>query len=316
MWHARAASTEAARSTSRVKLCSMSRALAVATACLLTLWWSTARADSLDASVSQLGATNSYKSRLAAALSLSKSHDARAVIALADAVEHDDDPTIRRVAALALGKMIDVRTAADARELALEALDHAASGDRDHKVRDTAKESLSGLSGLRKTPTKGSAKGPSVFVNIDTAVDQTQAKSVASDAAARLTTIVRRRVETTGYATSWPGGLPTQAQLTSSRSRAFIVASTVKKIQITHKTNQAEVGCTVTIRVAPWEGSDGGEKWEANKAASASGSAKAMTGTKDKDIQGGVRDCIEAVTEDVTTRQVVPFLKRLATAGS
>jgi hypothetical protein len=30
----------------------------------------------------------------------------------------------------------------------------------------------------------------------------------------------------------------------------------------------------------------------------------------------GVRDCVEAVAEDVTARQVVPFLKRLARAGS
>jgi hypothetical protein len=29
-----------------------------------------------------------------------------------------------------------------------------------------------------------------------------------------------------------------------------------------------------------------------------------------------VRDCIEAVAEDVTSRQVVPFLKRIAAAGS
>ena len=76
------------------------------------------------------------------------------------------------------------------------------------------------------------------------------------------------------------------------------------------------MSCKVEIRVAPWTGTDGGEKWEANKAASASGSAKAMTGNSDREIAGGVRDCLEAVAEDVTTRQVMPFLKRLANAGS
>jgi hypothetical protein len=29
-----------------------------------------------------------------------------------------------------------------------------------------------------------------------------------------------------------------------------------------------------------------------------------------------VRDCLEAVAEDVTDRQVVPFLRRLAQSGS
>ena len=72
------------------------------------------------------------------------------------------------------------------------------------------------------------------------------------------------------------------------------------------------IACTVAIRIAPWGGRDGGERWEANRAASASGSAKATTSNRDRDIKSGVRDCVEAVTEDVTSRQVVPFLKRLA----
>ena len=36
-----------------------------------------------------------------------------------------------------------------------------------------------------------------------------------------------------------------------------------------------------------------------------------MTGNSERDIQGGVRDCLEAVSEDVTSRQVLPFLKHL-----
>ena len=76
------------------------------------------------------------------------------------------------------------------------------------------------------------------------------------------------------------------------------------------------MSCKLEIRVAPWSGTDGGEKWEANKAASASGSAKAMTGNTERDITTGMRDCLEAVAEDVTTRQIMPFLKHLATTGS
>ena len=40
-----------------------------------------------------------------------------------------------------------------------------------------------------------------------------------------------------------------------------------------------------------------------------------MTGNSDREVSGGVRDCLEAVAEDVAARQVVPFLKRLAQAG-
>ena len=68
--------------------------------------------------------------------------------------------------------------------------------------------------------------------------------------------------------------------------------------------------------MAPWSGKDGGEKWEASKAAQAQGSAKATTGSSDRDIKSGMRDCLEAVAEDITSRQILPFLKRLVVAGT
>jgi hypothetical protein len=289
------------------------RALAVVTAWLLM--GGAARADTLETNIGQMK-DSSYKVRLAALLALSKSHDPRAVIVIADALRKDDEPTIRRVAALALGKMIDARTADDARELGLDALAEAAAGDADLKVRATAERAQQDLSGLRrkkKDPDNRPDK-PGVFVNIDSTTDLS--KVAPSDAGERLARIVRKSVERTGYATSWPGGLPTQTELATSHSRAFIVASTVRKIEFSKVSRQTQISCKVEIRVAPWSGTDGGEKWEANKAASASGSAKAMTGNSDREIAGGVRDCLEAVAEDVTTRQIMPFLKRLATAGS
>ncbi len=266
----------------------------------------------MDTGVRQLAHDNAYKVRLAAALSLSKSKEPRAVIALAGALRNDEEATIRRISALALEKMIDARTAEDARELGLGALENAAQNDGDTKVRETALRALKSLSGLRRK--KRTANAPAVFVNIDTTTDQSN--KLPSNASARLTRIVKSNVERIGIATSWPGGLPTNADLTSNGARAYIVASTVKKVDITKAGSQTEIACTVVLRVAPWEGTDGGERWEANRAASASGSAKATTSNRDRDIQSGVRDCVEAVAEDVTSRQVVPFLKRLAQAGS
>ena len=303
------------------------RAPAVVTACLLGLLCSRASADAIDTSVRDLsgGAGAAYKIRLAAALALSKSHDGRAVIAISGALEHDDDATIRRVAALALVKMVDEHTEPDALELALAALQSSAATDPDAKVRDAAERTAKMVAGYAAQKKKqaaaaaapgprGSSKpggnNPTVFVNVDTVTDQT--KKLVGDSASRLGTIVRQGVERTGYATSWPGGLPTQAELGSAR--AFIVASTVKTLEITKSGRQTQIACTVAIRVAPWGGKDGGERWEANKAASASGSAKATTGNGTKEVDAGVRDCIEAVGEDVTSRQVVPFLKKLATA--
>jgi hypothetical protein len=287
----------------------MWRLLAVIAACVL--FARVAAADTVDRNVGQLQSSSaSYKVRLAAALALSKSKDPRAIIALASALGNDTDGTVRRVAALALEKMIDERTPDDAKELGIDALNQASTLDKDPKVRATAEVSLKSLSAFRKRKSSGGNKPP-VFVNVDPTIDQS--KRLSKDAGERINKIVKTNVERTGYATSWPGGaLPTQAELSSSRSRAFIVASTVKKVDITKSGTQTQIACTVTVRVAPWQGKDGGEKWEANKAASASGSAKATTGNREREIEGGVRDCIEAVAEDVTSRQVVPFLKRVA----
>jgi hypothetical protein len=298
------------------------RVLAVVTALLLLV--GAARADTIDTNIHQLK-ESSYKVRLAAVLALSKSHDPRAVIALADALASpllkDDEPTIRRAAALALGKMIDARTADHALGPGLDALADAAINDSDLKVRATALRAEQDLAGLRRKkkdpvsePRTDHSDKPGVFVNVDSATDQS--KVAPSDIGERLARIVKKTVERTGYATSWPGPLPTQTELASSHSRAFIVASTVKKIEFSKVSRLTQISCKVEIRVAPWSGVDGGEKWEANKAASASGSAKATTGNSDREIAGGVRDCLEAVAEDVTSRQILPFLKRLATSGS
>jgi len=292
------------------------RALAVVAASLL-LCRGVAWADTIDSNIRHM-ADSSYKVRLAAALALSKSRDPRAVIALAGALTRDDHPTVRRVAALALDKMLDDSTAEPARELGLEAVAHAAAGDRDPQVRDTALRVQQDLVGLRRKkreprPDTRSDK-PEVFVNIDNATDQS--KIAPRDATERLGRIVRRSIEHSGYATRWPGGLPTQIELTTNHARAFIVASTVRKIEISKLSHGTQVSCKLDIRIAPWSGTDGGEKWEANKAASASGSAKATTGSSEREIASGIHDCLEAVAEDVTTRQVLPFLKRLAASGS
>jgi hypothetical protein len=298
----------------------MSRAHAVLTACSVAVWVlcspTVSRADAIDQNVHELAdSSSSHKVRLAAALALSKSRDARAVLAIADALDKDEDATVRRVSALALEKMIDARTPEDALELGVAALEKAARTDGDTKVRETARKSLRAIGPLKKTHTELApahverGDKPEVLVHIDLAIDQSQ--KAPSDGPERVMRVVKKQVERTGYVTTWPGGLPTEHDLELSRSRAYIVASTVKRVDISRAGHQTQIACTVAIRVAPWAGKDGGEKWEANKAASASGSAKAMTGNSERDIQGGVRDCLEAVSEDVTSRQVVPFLKHL-----
>jgi hypothetical protein len=274
-----------------------------------------ARADEVDDQVGRLRRGGTYKIRLGAALTLSRSTDPRAIVALALSLERDSEKTIRKVAALALGRMIDESTPATARLSAVEALKFAAKKDRDAKVRDAATKALASLpppkSGPASPTTAPIGDAPPVFVNVDTSVDLTKR---AATATAPLTRRVKGAVKQRGYAVEWPGGaLPTKQELTANGSTGFIVGATVKTVDIRPLSSKTEIACTVAIRVAPWSGKDGLEQWEANRAASASGSAKAVTGSRDRDVDAGIRDCVEAVAEEITTRQVVPFIKRLST---
>jgi len=297
-------------SPTRVRLpwMSRSRTLAVAAACLMVCA-RLAAADAIDANVRQL-AVGSDRVRLAAAAALAQSPDPRAVTALAAALVRDSEVSIRKVSALALETIVDARTPPKARDLALDALDQAAKSDPDPRVRQSAARAVKALAKLRPKTPRGPV--PPVFVNVDATVDHS--KRLPGDAGARLTQMLKESVERTGYATSWPGGLPTSAELASTQSRAFIVAGTVMKLDITKVGARTQIACTVAVRVAPWTGKDGGERWEANRAASASGSATATAGSRDRDVQRALRDCVETVAESVTSRQVLPFLKQVASA--
>ena len=98
--------------------CVMSRALAVVTACSCVVLCAARGARRHDRSERPRARGQQHELQGAArrrARAVEVASDARAVIALADALDKDDDATIRRVAALALEKMIDAHTPDDAR---------------------------------------------------------------------------------------------------------------------------------------------------------------------------------------------------------
>lgn len=267
-----------------------------------------ASADVVDDEAKQLASAPGYKRRLAAVLALSKSHDARAVRALAEALRKDKEVQIRRVAALALGKATDATTPIAAREVAQAALT-TATKDKDDKTRDIAGRSLEKVSALARPAPVGDA--PSVYVHLGDGVDLSS--KAPRDALGKLVRSVRATVarRAPGVATEWPGQPPTAKQLEASGARAFLVAPTISALVVEKKGNRAEVACTVSVRIAPWGGTDGSEKWSAQRAASASGSGKAITSGDAASIASGMRDCVLAVGEEVTASQVVPFLRKL-----
>ncbi len=264
-----------------------------------------ASADAIDVTIKELNSSN-YKSRLSAALALAKSSDARAVMALINVLQSDQDSALRRVAAIALGRGVDGLPEATVEKV--RAALTTATKDANTKVRDSAIAALQSMPAA--TPVSSKGKPPAVFVHIDRVGDDSKQASAAS--ITLVSKNVRRALEDNGFATVWPGGAPSKAELVASRAHAFIVVSTVKKIVVKKKSRQAEVTCTVAIRVSPWTGSDGNEVWEANKSASASGSAKTTTSNSTTEIAAGMQDCLDTLADDITRRQVTPFLRKIA----
>ena len=227
-------------------------------------------------------------------------------MALINVLQSDQDSALRRVAAIALGRGVDGLPEATVEKV--RAALTTATKDANTKVRDSAIAALQSMPAAAPASSKG--KPPAVFVHIDRVGDDSKQASAAS--ITLVSKNVRRAIEDNGFITVWPGGAPSKAELVASRAHAFIVVSTVKKIVVKKKSRQAEVTCTVAIRVSPWTGSDGNEVWEANKSASASGSAKTTTSNSTTEIAAGMQDCLDTLADDITRRQVTPFLRKIA----
>ena len=274
------------------------RAVLLAIGCALVAAPPSAHADAVDDQVSELRRGRKSKVRLAALLALTSSRDPRALPALCVSMATDADAGLRLVAVKSVAKALATTTAAKARTDALAAL-RTASADRDRAVRAAATAALTVVA------------GPGLLIHVDGATDQTKRGATAL---ATITKAVRGAIGKPGYVTAWPGGVPTSAQLTARGARAFIVGSSVTAVSVKKTATGNNVGCTVQVRVAPWEGRDvtGGERWVADQAATATGSATIVAGASARAVDIAIGDCTIAVAEELAARKIVPFLRKAA----
>ena len=276
-------------------------------------------ADKIDDSSSQLRGSRDYKIRLSAALFLAKQQgDRRAVKALARALMVDSESTVRRVAALSLGTLLTPGLPADARKVGLKALEQSSETDGDRRVRGSAGSALlRARSQLGEVASGGGGGGGGgghgrLFVHVGKPNDLT--RKLPSGSVEMVQAAVRGalRRNAPDYQMS-SGSPPTRSELASRRLRGFYVGAAVAKVAIESNGNSTEVRCTVSLRVSPWSGRDGNERLVANESATASGSGRIQTSASDS--TRAAADCAVAVSEELTARQVVPFLRRVAAAN-
>ena len=288
-------------------------AIAIAGALVLATSVAQARPDELARTIHELATSDSFKLRLSDALALDKANDPRAIVALANALQRDSSPAIRRVAAVRLSHIDVTSTADDTVQAARSALIAAKTNDSDRQVRLTAGKSLGAIdlaiANANAPAARNEPHPANAFVYVDDALDKSKQ---AGDATQTLTKIVRSTVKRRGFATEWPGGTPTGSELAAAGARAYLVSASITDIKIVPVHHSVEVHCTVALRMSPWTGKDSGERWSAGKSATATGSAKALVNKNA--VGSGIVDCVEAIAEQLVERQVAPFITQLENA--
>jgi hypothetical protein len=280
--------------------------------------------DSIDDGIEELERSGDYKVRLSAAVRLAKTSDPRATAAMVRVLEGESSKTMRRLAALSLATMVDGDTPAALRTEVERVLAHAAATDDDRKVRRNAQRSLEKLATVPARPPEvvpvlhpqPRSRGPEgVFLHVSTPRDLTRTSPTGLPPLLHDTVRGALRKHAPEYRLDWPTqSLPTSSELDQARMRAYRVQAAVAEYRIQPRGSQADVECTVTVQVNPWQGSDTAERWSERQAASASGRGRVRGDNRRDAIAAAQRDCVTTVAERITTEQVVPFLRRLEAA--
>jgi hypothetical protein len=148
-----------------------------------------------------------------------------------------------------------------------------------------------------------------LYVYVGPAMDPT--RSLPAGGAGKLETAVRRallRGALHGKISEASSELPTGRALRASRQRGFYLGASVADVTSRRKGSALELRCKLMLRVTAWSGTDGGERLMAAQSASASGSGVVMATARTR--ESAAVQCVTAVGEEVTTRQVLPFLRR------
>ena len=224
---------------------------------------------------------------------------------------------MRRLAALSLATMLSGKLDRATQLAAFEALERSSMRDRDPGVRKSAQTALDrARASMQRERAVASAPEPvhrsgDVFVHVAKASDLT--RQLPSYGSATVQEAVRGSLRRLAPDYQQSASAPSSAELSSRRLRGFRIGAQVAKVAVQPRGSQSEVRCTVSLRVSPWSGTDGAERLAANESASATGNGKVSASSRD--TKRAALDCAVAVTEELTARQVVPFLRRIAAAN-
>ncbi len=270
-----------------------------------------ARADNVDALVTQLANDDSDRVRLSAALNLAKLNDGstKVVLALSKALLNDGDKDVRAACAVGLGKLVTAKTSGSVKGLAVKNLQQAAANDGSEFVKQQAQKALQQITGERGSTGPGGPSGPSggaggIYVNIG----PMSAKTGNNDAKLKAL-MVKVAQQTMAKAapsmqTSWPGGAPSKSVLAQKKVAGFYVDGTLNSLQVKTSGGGATISCKVSMLLADFP--------DKNMFGFLTGGASVTAGTSPSDQELASEDCVQAVIENLIANKIVPTIRSKA----
>lgn len=284
--------------------------IAVIVALLVSLLRS-AHADNIATLIDQLAHDDSDRVRLAAAVSLAKAGDDKAILALAKCVVNDSDKNVRSACAIGLGNLVKPSTKAAFKNLAVANLKTAAQNDASELVKGQANKALTQITGQGTgggTTGGGTTGGGSggIYVNIGPMSSKTGSANDAKLRALMQKTASKTMASRAGaMRLEWPGGTPTKSVLASKGVAGFYVDGTLNELKVKVSGGSSTISCKVSMLLADFP--DKSVFGFLNGGASVSASAS----QSDQDLAG--EDCVSAVIEDLIAKKIIPTICTKAT---
>ncbi len=285
--------------------------IAVIVALLVSLLRS-AHADNIATLIEQLQNDDSDRVRLAAAVSLAKAGDDKAILPLAKCVVNDSDKNVRSACAIGLGNLVKSSTKPAFKNLAVANLKTAAQNDASDLVKSQANKALTQITGQGTTggttggTTTASGGSGGIYVNIGPMSSKTGA---ANDTKLRalMVKIATKTMQSRagGMRLEWPGGAPSKAVLASKGVAGFYVDGTLNELKVKVAGGSSTISCKVSMLLADFP--DKSVFGFLNGGASVSASAS----QSDQDLAS--EDCVSAVIEDLIAKKIIPTICTKAT---
>jgi len=280
--------------------------IAITIALIVTLG-GVARADNVSQLADQLANDDSDRVRLAAAVSLAKLGDEKAILPLAKCIVNDSDKNVRSACAIGLGNLVKPSTRSAFKNLAVANLKTAAQNDSSDLVKKEANKALTAITGAGTSSsgssgTSSGGGGAGIYVNIGPMSSKTGGSNDAKLRALMVKTAAKTMSSHAAYMSqAWGGGgTPSKAALAGKGISGFYVDGTLNELKIKTSGSGSTISCRVSMLLADFP--DKSVFGMLNGGATVTASAS----QSDQDLAS--EDCVSAVIEDLIAKKIIPTI--------